>query len=208
MTTCKTGAEHIKSLQGRPHRLYRRQAGGRRHGASGVPQFGAIGGLALRFPGAAREHRADDLHAGRRKPPHQSRLADAAQLRRDGAAPQGDAGLGRSSPTASWAARPITSPRRWSGSVWASRSSRSTAPARAKALRGLLRGGEPQRLFPHLRDHQSAGRARQGLGRAGRRPGRRASSTRTPAASRSAAPRCSAPARSWRTRCSSRTCSR
>ena len=45
-------------------------------------------------------------------------------------------------------------------------------PARAKALQRLLRGSEPQRLVPHLCDHQSAGRARQGLGRAGRGPGR------------------------------------
>ena len=44
--------------------------------------------------------------------------------------------------------------------------------ARAKALRELFRGSDPQRLLPHLRDHQSAGRARQGLGRADRGPGR------------------------------------
>ncbi len=47
--------------------------------------------------------------------------------------------------------------------------------ARARARQGaarLFRGGEPQRLFPHLRHHQSAGRARQGLGRAEGRSGR------------------------------------
>ena len=69
------------------------------------------------------------------EPARQSRLADAAQLRRDGAAPQGACRPGRRSPTASWAARRITSPPRWSASAWASRCSRSTGPARAKALR-------------------------------------------------------------------------
>ena len=45
------------------------------------------------------------------------------------------AGLGRAAPTASWAARPTTSPRRWSASAWASRCSEKHGAARAKALR-------------------------------------------------------------------------
>ena len=71
----------------------------------------------------------------RLEPSRQPRLADAAQLRRDGAAAQSAAGLGRALTTASWAARPITSPRHWSASAWASTSSKSTEPERAKALR-------------------------------------------------------------------------
>ena len=170
--SCKTGAEHIKSLQDGRTVYIDGKLVRRRHRASGVPQFGEVGRVALRLPGAAGEHRADDVQAERREPPRQSRLADAAQLRRDGAAAQGDAGLGAAllrlhgplaRPPRLLADRPA---------AWASRCSRSTAPERAKALRRLFRGSEPQRLFPHLRDHQSAGRARQGLGRAGRGPGR------------------------------------
>ena len=44
--------------------------------------------------------------------------------------------------------------------------------ARAKALENYFEEATPQRLLPHLRDHQSAGRTRQRLGRAGRRSGR------------------------------------
>ena len=48
----RRGAHQV--AEGRPHGLHRRQAGGRRHRASGVPQLGEVRGLALRFPGAAR----------------------------------------------------------------------------------------------------------------------------------------------------------
>ena len=81
-------------------------------------------------------------------------------------------------------------------------------PRPRQGASGLFRLRHPQRPLPHLRDHQSAGRARQGLGRSRPTIWSRASSTRTPAASPSAAPRCSAPARSWPTRCWSPTCSR
>ena len=88
---------------------------------------------------------------------------------------------------------------------------RGVREARSRARQGaarLLRGSEPQRLVPHLRDHQSAGRARQGLGRAGRGP-RRAHRRR--GLRRHHDPRredARHRRRSWRTRCSSRTCSR
>ena len=85
---------------------------------------------------------------------------------------------------------------------------RKHSAERAKALADYFDYARSNDLFPHLRDHQSAGRARQGLGRAGRRIWSRASSMRIRAASPSAAPRCSAPPRSWPTRCSSPTCSR
>ena len=80
--------------QGRTHRLSRRQACRRCHRASGVSQRRTLGSGALRFPGAAGKSRADDVSPERLQPPRQSRLADAAQLRRDGAAAQGAAGLG------------------------------------------------------------------------------------------------------------------
>ena len=97
------GAEHERVqdrsrthqiAEGRPHGLYRRQARAGRHRTSGLPQFDPLGSLALRFPGAAREHRADDVQAGRREPPRQPRLADSAQPRRDGPATEGAPGLG------------------------------------------------------------------------------------------------------------------
>ena len=171
MSDCKTGAEHIRSLKdGRTvhidGKLVRRC-----HRASGVPQFGSLGGLALRLPGAAGKPRADDVQAGRREPPRQPRLADPAQPRRDGPAPEGAAGLGRTvlrlhgplaGPPRLGAGRPAGRPR----------SVREAQRGARQGLRQLLRGGAPQRLFPHLRDHQSAGRARQGLGRADPRPGR------------------------------------
>ena len=81
-------------------------------------------------------------------------------------------------------------------------------PARAKALRDYYEEASRNDWFlTYVIINPQAERG-QGLGRAGRGPGRAASSTRMPAASRSAAQRCSAPRRSWRTRCSSRTCSR
>jgi 4-hydroxyphenylacetate 3-monooxygenase len=46
------------------------------------------------------------------------------------------------------------------------------SPDRAKALKNYYEEASRNDYFPHLCDHQSAGRARQGLGRAGRGPGR------------------------------------
>ena len=95
MSDCKTGAEHIKSLKDGRTVYLDGQLRRRRHRASGIPQRRALGRSAVRFSGAAGQHRADDIPAERLQPPGQSRLADAAQLRRDGAAAQGAAGLGR-----------------------------------------------------------------------------------------------------------------
>ncbi len=81
-------------------------------------------------------------------------------------------------------------------------------PGAGQGVRGLFRLRHPQRPVPDLRDHQSAGRPLQGLGRAGRRTWWRAWWTRIPAASPFAAPRCWVPARSWPTRCWSPICSR
>ena len=89
------GSRPPQVAPGRTRRLSRRRACRRRDHPCGVPELGAIGGLAVRFPGPSGKPRADDLHAQWRQPPHQPRLADAARLRRDGAAPQGPAGLGR-----------------------------------------------------------------------------------------------------------------
>src|SRR6266704_318049 len=93
--------EHLQD-RSRSHPVAERRARGlsrwrarrRRDHASGVPERGAIGRLALRFSGPSGEPRADDVRARRRQPPHQPLLADAARLRPDGAAPQSHAGLG------------------------------------------------------------------------------------------------------------------
>ena len=95
MTTCKTGAEHIKSLKdGRTVYIDGKLVPDvTEHPA--FREFGQVGRDALRLPGQAGKHRADDVQARRLEPAGQPRLADAAQLHRDGAAPKGPAGLGR-----------------------------------------------------------------------------------------------------------------
>ena len=146
--------------------------------------------------------------AERREPPRQSRLADAAQLRRDGAAAQGACRPGRSCPTASWAARPTISPRRCRpahGHRGVREARRRRAPRRCE---DYFEEASRNDYVPHLRDHQSAGRARQGLGRAGGGPGR---AHRRRGCRRHHDPRrqdARHHARSWPTRCSSPTCSR
>ena len=171
MSVCKTGAEHIKSLKDGRTVYIDGKVVGRRDRASGVPQLGALVRRALRFPGAARESRADDLHPRRLEPARQPRLADAAQLRRDGAAAQGAAGLGAP-------ALRLHGPFARSSRLRAGRPAhghRGVPQARRGARQGarrLFRLHQPQRYVPHLRHHQSAGRAWQGLGPAGRGPGR------------------------------------
>ena len=209
MTTCKTGAEHIKSLKdGRTVYI----DGELVPDVTEHPAFRnsvQIGGLALRFSGAPRKHRADDLHAATARTGainrawQMPRSYDEMVQRRKALQAWARAVL-----RLSWAARPITSRRRWSVSAWGSRFSASTARIGAKALAGYFEEASRNDYFlTYVIINPQAERG-EGLGRAGGRPGRRASSTRTPAASRSAAPRCSAPARSWPTRCWSRTCSR
>ncbi len=110
----------------------------------------------------------DDLPAEWRDRARQSRLANAAQLRRDGPAPQGAAGMGANCPAASWAARPITWPRLLSGQMMGievfDNHEPETRPGVARLLR--LRAARAT-CFLDLCDHQSAGRSLQGVGRAG-----------------------------------------
>ena len=106
---CKTGAEHLASLRDGRNVYLNGKQGRRRHHASRVPQLLRVRRRALRFPGAARERRDDDVPARGRHAAHQSRVVAAAQPRRDGQPPQGAAGVGRRAATASSAARRIIS---------------------------------------------------------------------------------------------------
>ena len=208
MTTCKTGAEHIKSLKdGRTVYIDGKLvADVTEHPAFRNSVKSAA--IALRLPGEAGKHRADDVRARRLEPPRQPRLADAAQLRGDGAAAQGAAGLGRAvlrlhGPLA-------RSPRLGAGRPADGHRGVPQSTARSAPRRCADYFEEASRndyFLTYVIINPQAERA-QGLGRAGRRTWSRASSTRIPAASPSAAPRCSAPARSWPTRCWSPTCSR
>ena len=207
MSACKTGAEHIKSLKdGRTVYIDGKLRAGR-HRASGVPQFGALGGFALRLPGAAGEPRTDDVQAGRREPPRQPRLADAAQPRRDGPAPEGAAGLGR---TVLRLHGPLAGPSRLGAGRPAHRH-RRVPEARREARQGASPTTSRRRAATTISSPTSSSIRRPSAARTGAsRPPTWSprSSTRIRRASPSAAPRCSAPARSWRTRCSSPTCSR
>ena len=82
MTTCKTGAEHIKSLKdGRTVYIDGKLV----DDVTVHPAFRnsvKSAADALRLPGQAGKHRADDVRAARFEPPRQPLLADAAQLRR------------------------------------------------------------------------------------------------------------------------------
>ena len=131
MTTCKTGAEHIKSLKdGRTVYIDGKLVAD----VTEHPAFrNSVKSAAMLYDFQAKPENIElmTFKPERLEPPRQSRLADAAQLRRDGAAAQGDAGLGRAAPTASWAARPTISPRRWSASAWASRCSEEARRRRA-----------------------------------------------------------------------------
>ena len=87
MTDCKTGAEHIKSLKdGRTVYIDGKLV----PDVTEHPAFrNSVKSAALLYdyPGATGKHRDDDVPATRLEPADQSRLADAAQLRRDGPAP-------------------------------------------------------------------------------------------------------------------------
>ena len=166
MTTCKTGAEHIKSLKdGRTvyidGKLVRRRHRASRRSAMRCDPPPSL----YDFQAKPENIELDDVRAARLETARQPRLADAAQLRGDGGAAQGACRPGRRSPTVSWGAHRIISPRRWSASAWASRCSRSTDP-RAPRRSAIISSTRAATIFSDLRHHQSAGRARQGLGRA------------------------------------------
>ena len=91
---CKTGAEHIKSLKdGRTVYLDGKLVGD----VTAHPAFrNSVQSAAALYDFQARPENIElmTFTAGRLEPARQPRLADAAQLRRDGAAAQGAAGLG------------------------------------------------------------------------------------------------------------------
>ena len=96
----------------------------------------------------------------RLQPPGQPRLADAAQLRGDGASGARRCRPGRRCPAAFMGRSPDHLASSLVGQRMGIDVFRKHSEARAKAFAGLFRLRDQERPVPHLRDHQSAGRAR------------------------------------------------
>ena len=171
MADCKTGAEHLKSLQdGRTvyldgelvddvteHKAFRNSV----RSAAALYDFQARAG----------KYRADDLRAGR---PNR-RINRGWQMPRNY-----EEMVERRKALQAWAALSCgfmgRSPDHLASSLVGQRMGIDVfaehGEARAKALQDYFDYASHRRPVPHLRDHQSAGRARQGLGRTGRGSGR------------------------------------
>ena len=207
MTTCKTGAEHIKSLKdGRTVYIDGKLVAD----VTEHPAFrNSVKSAAMLYDFQAQPENIElmTFEPNGVEPPRQplpGRCRATTPRWCSGAKP---CRLGPRSPTASWAARPTTSPPRWSASAWASRCSRSTGRTRAKALRDYFEeasrndyfltyviinpqaerakdwGEQKEELVARIVDEDAGGITIRGAKMLGT-------------------------ARSWRTRCSSRTCSR
>ena len=167
MSDCKTGAEHIKSLKdGRTVYLDGKLVGD----VTEHPAFrNAVHSAAALYDYQARPENLElmTFQPERLQPPRQSRLADAAQLRGDGAAAQGAAGLGRPILRLFMGRSPDHLASALVGQRMGIEVFRKHSPERAKAFADYFDYATQERSVSHLRDHQSAGRAQQRLGRAG-----------------------------------------
>ena len=207
MTTCKTGAEHIKSLQdGRTVYIDGKLVGD----VTAHPAFrNSVHSAGVLYDFQARPENVELMTF----PPNGAnrRVNRAWQLPRNYAEM-----VQRRKAMQAWAALHCgfmgRSPDHVASTLVGQRMGievfEKHGPARAKALRDYFEEASRNDYFltyviinPQAERAKDWGEQAEGLVA-------QASWTRTRAASRSAARSCSAPPRSWRTRCSSRTCSR